>query len=116
MLAIIDPERDLKRVREEPQPALTRVLHWIRVQEASGLTDACVEIETGVMHQIRVHLKSLGYPIQGDSIYQGVPSRRLWLHAWKLVVPALPGILETPLTLEAPLPEGWPVHKIEKAR
>ncbi|OQX72908.1 MAG: RNA pseudouridine synthase [Campylobacteraceae bacterium 4484_4] len=40
-----------------------------------------VRIETGRTHQIRVHLKSEGYPIIGDTPYGGKPHRRVLLHA-----------------------------------
>jgi RluA family pseudouridine synthase len=42
---------------------------------------------TGRTHQIRVHLAHLGKPVIGDVLYGGLPSGRLWLHAWKLEVP-----------------------------
>lgn len=66
-----------------------------------------IQIETGVMHQIRCTLAHLGSPILGDAIYGGPVSPRLWLHAWKLKLP-LPSGQE--ISLEAPLPEGWPKH------
>jgi 23S rRNA pseudouridine1911/1915/1917 synthase len=68
-------------------------------------TDIEIEIETGVMHQIRCALATLGYPILGDAIYGGEISTRLWLHAWKLELHLVDG---TRLQLEAPLPDGWP--------
>ena len=49
-----------------------------------------VEIKTGVMHQIRVHLSHLGYPILGDSLYGATAptalstAPRLALHAESL--------------------------------
>jgi 23S rRNA pseudouridine1911/1915/1917 synthase len=39
---------------------------------------------TGRTHQLRVHLKKLGHPIVGDSLYSGQPARRLFLHAKEL--------------------------------
>ncbi len=44
-----------------------------------------VNIETGRTHQIRVHMKYLGYPILGDSTYgrADIESRQM-LHAYKL--------------------------------
>lgn len=39
---------------------------------------------TGRTHQIRVHLAHLGLPIIGDVLYGGIPSSRMWLHAWKM--------------------------------
>jgi len=42
---------------------------------------------TGRTHQIRVHLAHLGNPVIGDVLYGGLPSNRLWLHAWKIELP-----------------------------
>ncbi|NOX15523.1 MAG: RluA family pseudouridine synthase, partial [Epsilonproteobacteria bacterium] len=43
-----------------------------------------VVIETGRTHQIRVHLKSSGFPIIGDELYGGREYKRLMLHAKKI--------------------------------
>lgn len=45
-----------------------------------------VNIETGRTHQIRVHMKYLGYPILGDSVYgkESKSVKRQMLHAYKL--------------------------------
>lgn len=66
--------------------------------------------ETGRMHQLRVHMASLGRPIVGDARYGGalvvggraVP--RLMLHAARLTFPHPDG--ET-MTVEAPPPEDF---------
>ncbi len=62
--------------------------------------------ETGRMHQIRVHLMSLGCPILGDALY-GEGQRtgaRVMLHAARLEMPHPDG---GTLSLEAPLPEDF---------
>lgn len=48
------------------------VTHW-RLLEAAGIKAARLELqlETGRTHQIRVHLASIGHPIQGDRLYGG---------------------------------------------
>lgn len=81
--------------------ALDTVTHIVQSQAG----DFEIEIETGVMHQIRCTLAHLGSPLLGDAIYGGAPARRLWLHAWKLHLP-LPGGRE--IDLECPLPQDWP--------
>jgi 23S rRNA pseudouridine1911/1915/1917 synthase len=48
----------------------------------------CV-IHTGRTHQIRVHMKSAGCPLVGDTFYSapkesGFPENRVFLHSWKL--------------------------------
>jgi RluA family pseudouridine synthase len=50
---------------------------------AGSLVEA--EIRTGRMHQIRIHLASIGHPVVGDRRY-GSPRQasRMLLHAWKL--------------------------------
>lgn len=42
--------------------------------------------QTGRTHQLRVHLRRLGYPIVGDIIYGGLPYSRLLLHSASLEV------------------------------
>jgi len=41
---------------------------------------------TGRTHQIRVHLNSLKFPIVGDTVYNGMPFKRVMLHSHKLKV------------------------------
>jgi len=40
--------------------------------------------KTGRTHQLRVHLKTIGLPIVGDTFYGGEPAARLMLHAYSL--------------------------------
>ncbi len=61
---------------------------WFRPLERFGnRTLLAVQIATGVMHQIRVHLASIGHPIVGDRLYgtspEPTPARHL-LHACRL--------------------------------
>lgn len=42
-----------------------------------------VNLDHGVRHQIRKQLETLGFPILGDSLYNGRAFSRLCLHAWK---------------------------------
>ena len=64
------------------RPALTR---YRPLRRAGGTTLLAVRIVTGVRHQIRVHLASIGHPVLGDSLYaEAAVSRaapRLLLHA-----------------------------------
>lgn len=94
-MRVVDSEKEERRVRGTPQPALTRVTAVRELSE--GRYDLTIEIETGVMHQIRAHLSYLGFPILGDTRYgREVSENRLWLHAWKC------------MTIESPLPPEWP--------
>ena len=69
------------------------------------MMDLEIEIFTGVQHQIRAHLASLGFPILGDPLYGAADasSARLHLHALGLVLPDRDG---QPLEITAPLEKG----------
>lgn len=45
-----------------------------------------VEILTGRTHQIRVHLQHVGFPILGDTAYDGRDAKRIFLHAHKIAI------------------------------
>ena len=66
-----------------------------------------IQLETGRTHQIRVHLRAIGYPVAGDPVYgssrRSLPLRRQFLHAYQLEFthPTTGQRLE----FEAPLPE-----------
>ena len=79
-------------------------------------TLAEVELHTGRTHQIRVHLRHLGYPVAGDRVYgrrgtarleasTGYSAPRPLLHAWRLTL-THPRELKR-MTFEAPLPKDF---------
>jgi 23S rRNA pseudouridine1911/1915/1917 synthase len=70
--------------------------------EKNKYTYVKVMPKTGRTHQIRVHLKSLGHPIVGDTIYNGKPNGHMLLHAHVLSI-AIPQAGEK--EFEAPTPE-----------
>lgn len=91
-MVVVEPDKMSKRpqtfYRGNPMPAHTKILGqqtctWL----GQSLHRYEVEIITGVMHQIRVHLKYIGIPLVGDLIYgtkkieDPTPFPRLGLHA-----------------------------------
>ena len=93
------------------KPAVTR--YRVRRRFPAHTLLEC-DLETGRTHQIRVHLASIGHPLEGDPVYAGRGARadvgpgrrfaitRQALHAWKLafVHPAT----GKPVSFESPLP------------
>ena len=86
------------RVCEPDHPDAEAALTRYRTL-ASGPAAALVELspETGRMHQLRVHLASLGRPIAGDARYGG---------ALALAGSAIPRLMLHATALEFPHPEG----------
>jgi 23S rRNA pseudouridine1911/1915/1917 synthase len=98
--------------RREGAPGVRSALSRYRVlQRYSGfdplgdLTLLEVKISTGRMHQIRVHLSSIGHPVIGDTMYgaRGGLLDRNFLHARRLIFtqPTSQGRI----TVTAPLPD-----------
>jgi len=66
------------------KPAITH--YRVRRRFAAHTLLEC-DLETGRTHQIRVHLASIGHPLEGDPVYAGKARGafpRQALHAWKL--------------------------------
>ena len=91
---------------EGGQPAKTRY----RVVDTAGKKAAWLELEplTGRTHQLRVHCAAMGHPIVGDGKYggqdaflTGTISRKMHLHARRLVIDA-PGGSKIDATAELP--------------
>jgi 23S rRNA-/tRNA-specific pseudouridylate synthase len=73
----------------------------------------CELVQNGRTHQIRRHLKSIGFPILGDRKYRGLETRARsgqLLHAWRMEVKlpddsGKPGGLWT--VIQAPIPDDF---------
>jgi 23S rRNA pseudouridine1911/1915/1917 synthase len=85
------------------KPAVTH--YRVRERFADHTLLEC-RLETGRTHQIRVHLASIGHPLEGDPTYAGRAPKlfaRQALHAWRLgFVHPTSG---TTLEFESPMPE-----------
>ncbi|CAK8054898.1 RluA family pseudouridine synthase [Eupransor demetentiae] len=82
----IDPDDDrLRKINGiKAQSAQTQ---WTLLEEAGDASLLELELETGRMHQIRVHLAAKGHPIIGDDWYGGQPAERLMLHSYSIDLP-----------------------------
>lgn len=63
------------------------VIESVVYDSSTNRSGVWIQIKTGVRHQIRVHLASLGHPIIGDEIYGTAEGGPLKLWAWKLSLP-----------------------------
>jgi 23S rRNA pseudouridine1911/1915/1917 synthase len=86
---------------DSPHHAVT---HFEAVQSWDEVSLLRVHLETGRMHQIRVHLAAIDLPVVGDAVY-GVAEpalRRQFLHAARLAFPH--PFTEALIEIESPLP------------
>lgn len=84
------------------EPAVT---HYHLVREANGHNLVSLQLETGRTHQIRIHLKHLGFPLVGDYLYNPDMEyiSRQALHSFRLSFPH--PITGEAMDFTAPLPE-----------
>ena len=75
-------------VDERGREARTRYEVRERYDDPVEVTELTCHLETGRTHQIRVHLRSIGHPVVGDTRYEGsrqsLPLDRPFLHAERL--------------------------------
>ena len=83
------------------------VTHFERLGFSNDLSLLELHLETGRTHQIRVHLKYLGFPIPGDYLYNPHYEKisRQALHSYQLDFSH--PITGKPLTFTAPVPEDF---------
>ena len=84
------------------EPAVT---HYHLIREANGRSLVSLQLETGRTHQIRIHLKHLGFPLVGDYLYNPDMEyiSRQALHSFRLSFPH--PITGEVMDFTVPLPE-----------
>jgi len=70
-----------------------------------GRTLVWARPKTGRTHQIRLHLAAKGIPILGDRLYGKEKAERLFLHAFRMILPH--PVTKASLVLTAPVPPDW---------
>lgn len=76
----------LERIIDEKGQDAKTVVRPVKYFADKNISLVECELFTGRTHQIRVHLKHIGHPIIGDSLYNpdGIKASRQMLHAYKL--------------------------------
>lgn len=116
LLKIPDEARTTAVPPETPQAKEAITLVRVLQRTADG-TLLELTPKTGRMHQLRVQAAQRGCPIMGDALYGSTRSfgpvverprdRAIALHARRLTLEH--PFRKTPLVLEAPLPDTWPM-------
>lgn len=83
----------------------TAITHYRLVEERNGHSLVSLRLETGRTHQIRIHMKYLGYPLIGDYLYnpdmEYIGRQALHSHRLSFTHP----ITGEPMEFTAPLPK-----------
>lgn len=81
------------------------ITHYKVLETKNGHSLVSLQLETGRTHQIRVHMKHIGFPLIGDYLYNPDMEHisRQALHSYKLSF--LHPITKEPMTFTAPMPE-----------
>lgn len=115
--------KDFRMRSAEPGSRGTRrpaITDWELIGQKGGYAYLRLRPRTGRMHQLRVHLKSIGRPIVGDTLYatetllemDNLGFERLALHAYALTL-TLPGGEEKHFI--APLPQSFEMAEMSIA-
>lgn len=106
-LAHDSTDRRRMRVARADEPSWPAHTHVEPLARDGAHLLVAATIRTGVTHQVRVHLASLGLPVVGDHLYgstgTALPVGRHALHASALGIEA--GVLSEPLALASDLPD-----------
>lgn len=112
-------ERTRMAIVGEEQGGKAAVTHYRALKRLAEHTLLECRLETGRTHQIRVHMQAVGYPIEGDAVYQGQTGkfasitpelRRAMQYFGRQALHARSLTLEHPVTgeaqtFEAPIPD-----------
>ena len=92
-------------VRGVVTPASGTITDYKTLETKNGHSLVSLQLETGRTHQIRIHMKYLGFPLVGDYLYNPDMEfiTRQALHSCRLSFEH--PITGVPLSFEAPLPE-----------
>lgn len=111
-----DERRNIRPFTRDKRPNEQSAHATFEVKERRG-RQSLVELalETGRTHQLRAQLSAIKAPILGDTLYDGLPHRRLMLHACSLTL--VHPTTNQPISFEAPRPaefDGKPVSLREE--
>jgi 23S rRNA pseudouridine1911/1915/1917 synthase len=82
-----DPKKPQQfRASENGRPAKTHYKLAKQVQKSPLVLLVDLHPTTGRTHQLRVHMRHIGCPLLGDTLYGGAKASRLYLHAYSLKI------------------------------
>ena len=99
-------DRKKMTVIDDASKGKIAITNYRVISQNSLFTLVKVNIETGRTHQIRVHMRHLGYPILGDSVYGRKDNeKRQMLHAYRLEF--LHPVTGNPMEFAGEIPEDF---------
>ena len=100
-------KEERKRMCVTPDNSKHAVTHLNVLKRYKGYTLVNLELETGRTHQIRVHMKYIGYPVYNDPVYTKMNTTPFGQFLHSRSVDFIQPITKEKLHFEAPLPKEF---------
>jgi 23S rRNA pseudouridine1911/1915/1917 synthase len=103
-------KNERKRMCVTPENSKTAITNFTVLKRYQGYTLVKLKLETGRTHQIRVHMKYIGYPVYNDPVYTNNKCTEFGQFLHSSTLDFIHPITKEHLHFECPLPHEFSVY------